>query len=566
MLARAAAECGGMRGGEMRLAGWLAVGLTVAICGVATLASATTYYVAPSGGSDSNNGSIGSPFATFSKAIGVSTAGDTIFARGGTYNLATTVSISSSKSGTALNPIKLFAYPGEAPILDFRGQPYNASNSGLKGISLNGSYWHLKGLTLQYAADNGIAIGGSNNIVEQVVARQNQDSGFQISGSNLPSNNQILNCDSYGNFDFGAGGENADGFAIKFRDLGPGNVVSGVRSWENADDGLDFWEAANGVSIVNSWVFHNGVASVFNNPAGYNGDGNGIKLGKDSGTHALRNLLVWGHPANGVDVNGNATEPQTTPAIPHGVTVFNVSAANNNRNFRFDENPTLASPPTSHVLRNNVSFGGTGVTIDAGNTVDHNTFAGPGGTPAGLGATAADFVSTVDPVATPGNYHPAGTGGDRSGVTTPIHATGLAVAPRLPDGSLPFLDFLRLASGSHLIDAGVDVGLPYNGLAPDLGWIETLPPPPALPGDYNGDNMVDETDYTVWRDNIDTEFDLPNDETPGSVDPSDYDVWRAHFGESLSGNGSVASSPVPEPSGLLLILVGAVVVYLGRRK
>jgi hypothetical protein len=141
---------------------------------------AVEYYVAP-GGNDSNSGEIGSPFATFSKAIGLATAGDTIFARGGTYNLSSTVSISSSKSGTALNPISLLAYPGEQPILDFRGQTYSNNNTGLKGISLNGSYWHIQGLTIQYAADNGIAIGGSYNIVEQVIARQNQDSGFQIS-------------------------------------------------------------------------------------------------------------------------------------------------------------------------------------------------------------------------------------------------------------------------------------------------------------------------------------------------------------------------------------------------
>jgi len=399
---------------------WLLLQMVVAVLAAAAVrVQAADYFVAPSGSSDANSGSIDSPFATFTKAISVAQAGDTIFARGGTYGLSTTVSISGSKSGTALNPIRLFAYPGEAPILDFRGQPYNNNNSGMKGITLNGSYWHLKGLTIQYAADNGIAIGGSNNVVEQVVSRQNQDSGFQISGSNRPANNLILNCDSYGNFDFGAGGENADGFAIKFRDLGPGNVVRGARAWENADDGFDFWEAANGVTVVDSWVFHNGIASVFNNPGGFSGDGNGVKLGKDSGTHALRNLLVWGHPANGVDVNGNATELQTTPAIPHGVTVYQVTAANNNRNFRFDENPTQANPPTNHILRNNVSFGGTGVTINPGNTVDHNTFAGPGGSPAGLGVSAADFISTLDPVLTPGSYRPAGSGGDRDAAHAP---------------------------------------------------------------------------------------------------------------------------------------------------
>jgi hypothetical protein len=521
---------------------------------------ANTYYVAPTGSSDSNNGSLGAPFATFTKAITTAAAGDTIFARGGTFNLSTTVSISGSKNGTAANPYHLLAYPGETPILDFRGQPYSASNSGLKGISLNGSYWHIKGLTIQYAADNGIAIGGSNNIVEQVVTRQNQDSGIQISGSNHPSNNLILNCDSYANFDFGGDGENADGFAVKFRELGPGNVISGVRAWENADDGFDFWQAENGVQVINSWSFHNGVADSFNNPPGYAGDSNGIKLGKDSGTHVLKNMLVWGNDGNGVDINGNATESggTVTPAvIPHGVTAYNVtSALNGNRNFRYDENPTTTNPPSAHVIRNSISFSGT-VTINPGNTVDHNTFAGPGGTPAGLGVAEADFVSIVDPVTTPGSYHPAGTGGDRSGVTMPVHGTGPAFAPRLPDGSLPPLDFLRLKAGSHLIDAGVNVGLPFNGSAPDLGWLETAPPAPALPGDYNGDSVVDTADFIVWRDNTNTSAILPNDITSGTVDESDYSVWREHFGQTLgaAATGISSAAAVPEPTGMLLTLI-----------
>jgi hypothetical protein len=49
----------------------------------------------------------------------------------------------------------------------------------------------------------------------------------------------------------------------------------------------------------------------------------------------------------------------------------------------------------------------------------------------------------------------------------------LASSPRQADGSLPEIEFLHLASGSDLIDAGVDVGLPFNGKAPDLGAFES---------------------------------------------------------------------------------------------
>jgi hypothetical protein len=48
--------------------------------------------------------------------------------------------------------------------------------------------------------------------------------------------------------------------------------------------------------------------------------------------------------------------------------------------------------------------------------------------------------------------------------------------PRQADGSLPNLTFMNLTPGSDLIDAGLNVGLPYNGAAPDLGAFETPEP------------------------------------------------------------------------------------------
>ena len=46
-------------------------------------------------------------------------------------------------------------------------------------------------------------------------------------------------------------------------------------------------------------------------------------------------------------------------------------------------------------------------------------------------------------------------------------------APRGVDGSLPELgEYFHLAVDSDLLDAGIDVGLPYSGSAPDLGPFE----------------------------------------------------------------------------------------------
>ena len=97
-------------------------------------AFATEYYVAPTGSSDSNDGSIGSPFATFGKAIGSATAGDTIFARGGTYNLSTPRLDRRSKSGTAANPYQLSLIPAKRRFSIFAARAVQQQQWRMKGI------------------------------------------------------------------------------------------------------------------------------------------------------------------------------------------------------------------------------------------------------------------------------------------------------------------------------------------------------------------------------------------------------------------------------------------------
>ncbi len=58
-----------------------------------------------------------------------------------------------------------------------------------------------------------------------------------------------------------------------------------------------------------------------------------------------------------------------------------------------------------------------------------------------------------------------------------------------------------------------------------------------LPGDYNGNGVVDAADYAIWRENPGDFYTL-----------ADYDVWRRHFGQSLPGSGFGESAAVPEPA------------------
>jgi hypothetical protein len=94
-----------------------------------------------------------------------------------------------------------------------------------------------------------------------------------------------------------------------------------------------------------------------------------------------------------------------------------------------------------------------------------------------------------------------------------------------------------------------------------LDLLESAGPAP-LEGDYNDDLVVDAADYVIWRAQLGEtgtglSADGNNDQT---VNQLDYDLWTANFGASAVGLASSAQlGRVPEPSALLLIVVGSVV-------
>jgi hypothetical protein len=89
----------------------------------------------------------------------------------------------------------------------------------------------------------------------------------------------------------------------------------------------------------------------------------------------------------------------------------------------------------------------------------------------------------------------------------------------------------------------------------------------ALVGDYNNDGTVDAADYTLWRSKLGTSFALANRDplNSGNVSAADYNSWKADFG-AHSGSGAAASSPVPEPSSLLLLTSGGIAIFVGRQR
>jgi hypothetical protein len=465
-------------------------------------APAVERYVAPAG-NDANSGlDANAPLATINKAISLAAPGDTIWVRGGTYQQTARVNIPANRNGTAANPIQLFAYPGETPIID-------GANHSDHGFRIIGDFWHVKGFVVQHSTQTGLQIFGHNNIAENMTLRWNTRSGVQLrdGSSKRPSNNLILNSDAYENADLAAGGEDADGFTAKYG-IGTGNVFRGNRAWGNSDDGYDFWEADEGVVIEDGWAWANGV-NIWGLGT-FNGDGTGFKLGKRSGPHVLRNVLAWNNHSNGIDVNENGTSVQ----------VYNSTAFNNAKyNFQWDEGRA------GHVLRNNISLqgglGAGGVNVAAPTVHDHNSWN------LGFAATAADFLSLDDAVAR---------------------------GPRHADGSLPTSNFLRLAPGSALMNAGVDVGLPFLGAAPDLGAFEATAGVSFAPADFNHDGQVNAADRTRWVQNYgrisgaaQTEGDANGD---GAVDGRDFLAWQ----RGVTASTLAVAAAVPEPAGVAWLL------------
>ncbi|MDT0644936.1 right-handed parallel beta-helix repeat-containing protein [Zunongwangia sp. F363] len=355
-------------------------------------------------------------------AIAAAIPGENIYVRGGDYTFVSTIEINIS--GTEGNMISLLVHPADdtRPRFDFSSMTENSSN---RGIELEASFWHIKGIDIYKAGDNGMKVTGSNNMIEFCTFSECADTGLQLDSG--AANNTILNCDSYFNADSSL--ENADGFAAKLN-VGTGNKFIGCRAWRNLDDGWDgYLRGGDNVTTTyeNCWAIENGYLED-GTPSG--GDGNGFKTGgsddKDLKHNAIyMNCVAVGNAADGFDHNSNRGE----------VILYNCSAYDNGRNYAFSNTNSLdkLTIKNSNVLGEVGSINAT--TLD----VTNNSWM------EGVESSVDDFESI--------NYE---------------ELTG----PRQEDGSLPDISFFHLNSDSDLIDAGVDVGLPYNGSAPDLGAFE----------------------------------------------------------------------------------------------
>jgi len=420
---------------------------------------AKTFFVAPNGNDSTNSGFVDAPFATVMRAQQSVEASDTVYLRGGTYKMSEcqiarnqgvwAVIHFLNKSGKEGKRIHYWAFPGEKPVFDLSN--VKPENQRVMVFNVTGSWIHLKGIEvtgtqvtiLTHTQSECFHNEGSHNIYEQLSMHDGQAIGFYLLKG---SDNLILNCDAYNNYDFtseGGKGGNADGFGCHPRKGDTGNVFRGCRAWFNSDDGFDLIRASESVTIENCWAFYNGYSTSFESL----GDGNGFKAGgwglvRDDRTpetfpmHTIRFCVAVRNRANGFYANHH----------PGGNYWYNNTSYLNGTNFNMlnrSADFTADVPGYNHVLKNNLSLEPrTYETQHIDSTkcdISYNSFTLP------LKVSKSDFINT-----------------DQS----------LLTAGRKADGSMPDIDFLKLKKNSKLIDKGVDIGFPFKGKAPDLGAYE----------------------------------------------------------------------------------------------
>ncbi|MEU6859249.1 polysaccharide lyase family 1 protein [Glycomyces sp. NPDC046736] len=304
--------------------------------------SADQLFVAPTGTSGAS-GTISDP-TTLDSAVDRITPGGTIYMRGGTYNLSETVDIEPGNDGLSGDRTELWAYEDETPVLNFSAQSEDSAN---RGLAIGGDWWHLRGLVVEHAGDNGILLGGNDNIIERVVTRFNHDTGLQIARytagapkSEWPSRNLILSSESHDNAD--SDGEDADGFAAKLTS-GDGNVFRYCVAHNNIDDGWDLYTktdtgAIGAVTIEDSLAYENGTLSD-GSQAG-NGDRNGYKLGGEdiAVDHTVVRSISYDNGKHGFTYNRNLGSIAVTN---------NLSIGSEERNFNFDGGSSVFRGNTS---------------------------------------------------------------------------------------------------------------------------------------------------------------------------------------------------------------------------
>ena len=228
----------------------------------------TTYYVATNG-SDSNNGSINSPWATPQHSSTVAKPGDTVIVEDGTYNLGSSGGTGDwriANGGTASLPVTYMAqHKWQAKLVG------HGSGDGTTAIGLAGGYTIIKDFDITGSDANGINLTTNgtaasynqvlDNYIHDMVTPCDANSGAGVTsgsggnnyagvGHETVNGNLIVNLVAAGGC---PGGHQASGIAMMLPyGVAANNIVI------NCGDAIEAWHAATNTIFYGNVVINSG--------------------------------------------------------------------------------------------------------------------------------------------------------------------------------------------------------------------------------------------------------------------------------------------------------------------
>jgi hypothetical protein len=424
--------------------------------------SSDAFYVSTDG-DDNNPGTKDQPWASWDKAFNANEVepGDTVYFRGGIYPM--TVSngdgYTITRGGTKNNWICFCNYPGEVPVLDCSNITPDVRYS--QAIKTEANYIILKGLTVRnvFQAEGfevnvaGFRSQDGHVLFENCTAYNIHGHGFNSLwyevGSGDDSEHRYVNCDAFNCVDIyayppalpGNGGSGFSSFNF-FTTFGK-TFYKNCRAWKCGDQGFSV-SGDNYIEVEGCWSFNNGQLE---------GDGHGFKLGwvdfpSDKLRRIVRNCIAAYNRQSGICTNDQDYDVVCIMNIYNNTIYhngFHPNWTSSPYGIIIDKTAGSEESELKRILKNNISYSNESGAVYLGNGAAYTHANNNWDQPPGVSVTDFDFIS--------------------------LDSTGLS-GPRNADGSLPFLNFLRLSNKSRLIDAGTNVGIPFLGKAPDLGAFE----------------------------------------------------------------------------------------------
>ncbi len=380
--------------------------------------NASTYYVATNG-SDTNPGTLSSPWRTINKAANTLVAGDSVNIRAGTYK----EQVTPKNSGNASSGfITYAAYPNETVTVD-ASNGLNAAWSGVFNIS-NRSYIQISGLRIINSPGFGVFLSSSNNMRilnnyisnisnagilvdhSDTITLDGNEVGFASSGGD--QNNGIQESVSLNhatNYIVSNNSVHDGGMEGIDAKVGSSNgKIFGNTVYNMARVGIyvDAWDT----SITNVEIYKNTVSN--SRPVASGAAEDGIRIGAEHGS-TVSNVKIYNNTLHNLSGSGvtlaNYTEsgypePKFSNISMYNNTIYNAGTKAGN-SWGGGGIDVQTSSNTGITIRNNIlsKAGSFNVAASSGSTVSNNLFdagstsgtSAVQGNPAFMNVAKADF-------------------------------------------------------------------------------------------------------------------------------------------------------------------------------